>query len=179
MSNHGYTKIQPLDSYKAQRRGGVGKSSAVVKEEDFVKYLYIASRHDYLLCFSNLGRLYWLRVYQLPMVSRIAKGKPIVNYLPLSDKETITAVLPVEAFDAEKQLQMCIGLLIDTGLEELLVGVVYSKQRQTYISQLIEMEGKVFDADKQLPMCTGRLNDTGLEELLEELRARLFSHSLA
>ena len=106
ISNHGYTKIQALDSYKAQRRGGVGKSSAIVKEEDYVKYLYIASRHDFLLCFSNLGRLYWLRVYQLPMVSRTSKGKPIVNYLPLSDNEVITAVLPVNSFDQETTVVM-------------------------------------------------------------------------
>jgi DNA gyrase subunit A len=106
ISSHGYTKIQALDSYKAQRRGGVGKSSAVVKEEDYVKYLYIASRHDYLLCFSNKGRLYWLRVYQLPMVSRASKGKPIVNYLPLEEGEVITAVLPIASFDQEKSVVM-------------------------------------------------------------------------
>lgn len=106
ISSQGYTKIQALDSYKAQRRGGVGKTSAIVKEEDYVRYLYIASRHDYLLCFSNLGRLYWLRVYQLPMVSRASKGKPIVNYLPLTDNEEITAVLPVSSFDQEKQVVM-------------------------------------------------------------------------
>lgn len=129
ISSQGYTKIQALDAYKAQRRGGVGKSSSVIKEEDYVKYLYIATRHDHLLCFSNYGRLYWLRVYQLPMVSRSSKGRPIVNYLPLSEGEIITAVLPIETFDQEKSVVMATqqGVIKRVALQD------FSRPRQSGI----------------------------------------------
>lgn len=106
LSSQGYTKVQALDAYKSQRRGGVGKSSAVVKDEDYVEHLSIASRHNCLLCFTSSGRLYWQWVYQLPMVNRNSKGKPIVNYLPLDEGEKITAILPVDSFDEEKSVVM-------------------------------------------------------------------------
>ncbi len=98
LSHAGYAKTQPLDDYRPQRRGGRGKSATSVKDEDFVDKLFIASTHDTLLCFSSLGRLYWLKVYQLPRASRAAKGKPIVNLLPLDEGERINAVLPIREF---------------------------------------------------------------------------------
>ena len=98
LSHAGYAKTQPLTDYRAQRRGGRGKSATAVKDEDFVDKLFIASTHDTLLCFSSLGRLYWLKVYELPRASRAAKGKPIVNLLPLDEGERINAVLPIREF---------------------------------------------------------------------------------
>lgn len=98
VSHQGYVKYQPITDYKAQRRGGKGKSATNVKEEDFVERLVIASTHDTLLCFSNLGKLYWLKAYQLPLASRISRGRPIVNILPLSEGEEINAMLPVREY---------------------------------------------------------------------------------
>ncbi len=98
LSHAGYAKIQPLDVYRSQRRGGRGKSATAVKDEDFIDKLFIASTHDTLLCFSSLGTLYWLKVYELPQASRSAKGKPIVNLLPLSEGERINAILPIREF---------------------------------------------------------------------------------
>ena len=98
LSHAGYAKTQPPDTYRLQRRGGRGKSATAVKDEDFIDKLFIASTHDTLLCFSSLGRLYWLKVYELPHASRSAKGKPIVNLLPLSEGERINAILPIREF---------------------------------------------------------------------------------
>ncbi len=99
LSHMGYVKYQPLSAYQAQHRGGKGKSAAHVKEEDFVERLVIASTHDTLLCFSNHGKLYWLKAYELPLASRTARGKPIVNILPLAENESINAILPVRNYD--------------------------------------------------------------------------------
>ncbi|QBR84241.1 DNA gyrase subunit A [Legionella israelensis] len=98
LSHQGYVKYQPLDAYKAQKRGGKGKSATHVKEEDFVERLVIASTHDTLLCFSNHGKLYWLKAYELPLASRISRGKPIVNILPLAENEYINAMMPVREY---------------------------------------------------------------------------------
>lgn len=98
LSHDGYVKRQALEVYHAQRRGGRGKSSGDVKEEDFIEHLLIANTHATLLCFSSLGKVYWLKVYKLPEGSRTAKGKPIVNLLPLSENERIHAVLPVQNY---------------------------------------------------------------------------------
>ncbi|KTD22350.1 DNA gyrase subunit A [Legionella londiniensis] len=98
LSHQGYVKYQPLSAYQAQRRGGKGKLATHVKEEDFVERLVIASTHDTLLCFSNFGKLYWLKVYELPLASRTSRGKPIVNVLPLAEKEYINAMLPVREY---------------------------------------------------------------------------------
>ena len=95
LSHQGYVKYQPISAYQAQRRGGKGKSATHVKDEDFVERLVIASTHDTLLCFSNHGKLYWLKAYQLPLASRISRGKPIINILPLAENEAINAMLPV------------------------------------------------------------------------------------
>ena len=98
-SHEGYAKAQSLDVYNTQRRGGRGKSAAAVKTEDFIEKLFIANTHDTLLCFSSRGKVYWLKVYQMPMAGRGSRGKPIVNLLPLEEGERINAVLPVRDYD--------------------------------------------------------------------------------
>jgi DNA gyrase subunit A len=90
-----------VDVYQAQRRGGRGRSAAKVKDEDFIDKLFIANTHDTMLCFSSFGKMYWLKVYQVPQASRGSRGKPIVNLLPLSDGERISAVLPIREFTAD------------------------------------------------------------------------------
>ncbi|MGM3191916.1 DNA topoisomerase (ATP-hydrolyzing) subunit A [Dickeya dadantii subsp. dieffenbachiae] len=99
LSHQGYVKYQPLSDYEAQRRGGKGKSAARIKEEDFIDRLLVANTHDTILCFSSRGRLYWLKVYQLPEASRGARGRPIINLLPLEPDERITAILPVREYE--------------------------------------------------------------------------------
>ncbi|PWB49172.1 MAG: DNA gyrase subunit A [Nitrosomonadales bacterium] len=99
LSHSGYIKSQPLDDYKAQKRGGRGKQATAMKEEDFIDNLFIANTHDYILCFSNHGRVYWIKVYEVPQGSRISRGRPIVNLLQLDEGEKINAVLPVKEFD--------------------------------------------------------------------------------
>ncbi|HZV55651.1 MAG TPA: DNA gyrase subunit A, partial [Rhodocyclaceae bacterium] len=99
MSHGGYVKRQPMDDYHTQKRGGRGKKAADIKEDDFVDYLFIANTHDYILCFSSRGRVYWLKVYEVPEGTRTSRGKPIVNLFPLDEGEKITAVLPVKEFD--------------------------------------------------------------------------------
>ncbi|MFB4203601.1 MULTISPECIES: DNA gyrase subunit A [Arhodomonas] len=101
LSHNGYAKSQPLDSYQAQRRGGKGKSATRMKDEDFIDQLFVANTHDHLLCFSSRGKVYRLRVYELPHGSRNARGKPVVNLLPLESDERISAVLPIREFDDE------------------------------------------------------------------------------
>ena len=102
LSHGGYIKAQPLDEYKAQKRGGRGKQATATKEDDFIDSLFIANTHNYILCFSNRGRVYWLKVYEVPLGSRISRGKPIVNLLPLESGEKINAVLPVSEFVEDK-----------------------------------------------------------------------------
>ena len=99
LSHGGYMKCQPLVDYRAQRRGGRGRQATATKEDDFVEKLFIANTHDFILCFSNRGRVYWLKVYEVPQGSRASRGKPIVNMVPLMEHEKITAVLPVKEFD--------------------------------------------------------------------------------
>lgn len=106
LSHAGYAKTQPLDTYAAQRRGGKGKAATTVKDEDFIEQLLIANTHDTILCFSSIGKVYWLKVYQLPQGSRTARGKPIVNLLPLSPAERITAILPLKDLDKAKYIFM-------------------------------------------------------------------------
>lgn len=102
LSHQGYVKYQPLTDYEAQRRGGKGKSAARIKEEDFIDRLLVANTHDTILCFSSRGRLYWMKVYQLPEASRGARGRPIINLLPLEQDERITAILPVREYEEGK-----------------------------------------------------------------------------
>jgi DNA gyrase subunit A len=98
ISHLGYAKAQPLESYSAQRRGGRGKAATKVKDEDFVEQMFVASTHDTLLCFSTRGKVYWQKVYQLPIGSRTARGRPLINLLPLEENERITAILPVREY---------------------------------------------------------------------------------
>jgi DNA gyrase subunit A len=106
LSHAGYAKSQPLSDYQAQHRGGRGKAATRVKEEDFVDKLFIASTHDTILCFSSQGKAYWLKVYQLPQAGRMARGKPIVNLLPLEKGERINAVLPVREYSENQYVFM-------------------------------------------------------------------------
>ena len=99
LSHSGYAKAQPIDVYQAQKRGGRGRSATKVKDEDFIDKLFVANTHDMILCFSSRGKIYWLKVYQVPQASRGSRGKPIVNLLPLDDGERINAVLPIKDYD--------------------------------------------------------------------------------
>ncbi len=106
LSHGGYAKAQPVGAYQAQRRGGRGRSAAKVKDEDFIDKLFVANTHDTLLCFSSRGKMYWLKVYQVPQASRGSRGKPIVNLLPLEEGERINAVLPTKEFNADNFVLM-------------------------------------------------------------------------
>ena len=106
LSHGGYAKSQPIDTYQAQRRGGRGRSATKVKDEDFVDKLFVANTHDMILCFSSRGKMYWLKVYQVPQASRGSRGKPIINLLPLEDGERINTVLPIKAFDNDSYVFM-------------------------------------------------------------------------
>tara|TARA_B100001741_G_scaffold203134_1_gene167711 strand:+ start:120 stop:2648 length:2529 start_codon:yes stop_codon:yes gene_type:complete len=106
LSKEGYAKTQPLDTYQAQNRGGTGKRAASLKDEDFVSKLFVANTHDTLLCFSSYGKVYWIKVYRLPRGGRSAKGRPIVNLLPLEKDERIQAVLPVKEFNDDQFIFM-------------------------------------------------------------------------
>lgn len=106
LSQQGYVKAQPLSTYQAQRRGGRGKTATQVKDEDFVTHLLIANTHDTILCFSNKGKVYWLKVYHLPVGSRTAKGRPIINLLPLDKEEQISAILPLTAYNENQYVFM-------------------------------------------------------------------------
>jgi DNA gyrase subunit A len=106
VSHEGYVKSQPLDDYRAQKRGGRGKQAAATKEEDYIEKLVVANTHDTILCFSSTGRVYWLKVYELPVASRTARGRPFVNLLPLAEGERINAILPVREFDEDHYVFM-------------------------------------------------------------------------
>ncbi len=110
LSHGGYFKRQSLDDYRTQKRGGRGKQAAAIKEDDFVDRLFIANTHDYILCFSNRGRVYWLKVYEAPEGTRISRGKPIVNLFPLEEGEKITAVLPTPTFDENHYIFMATAM---------------------------------------------------------------------
>ncbi len=106
ISHQGYAKTQSLTDYQAQRRGGTGRSATAVKDEDFVEHLLIASTHATVLCFSNLGKVYWLKVFHIPLASRTARGRPMVNLLPLDENERITSILPIEGYDEDQFIFM-------------------------------------------------------------------------
>ncbi|MEZ0210690.1 MAG: DNA gyrase subunit A, partial [Methylophilus sp.] len=120
LSHTGYVKSQPLDEYRAQRRGGRGKQAAATKEDDFIDKMFVANTHDYILCFSSRGRVYWLKVYEVPQGSRISRGKPIVNLFPLEEGEKINAILPVKEFDENHYVFMAtsMGTVKKTALTE-------------------------------------------------------------
>jgi DNA gyrase subunit A len=132
LSHEGYVKYQVLSDYEAQRRGGKGKAATKMKEEDFIERLLVANTHDTILCFSDRGKLYWLKVYQLPLASRTARGRPIVNILPLENDERITAILPVREYAEDKYIVMATasGTVKKTRLD------AYSNQRANGIIAL-------------------------------------------
>ena len=109
-SHAGYVKSQPLSEYRAQKRGGRGKQAAATKDDDWIDQLFIANTHDTMLCFSNKGRVYWLKVWEVPQGSRNSRGKPIVNLFPLADGEKITVVLSVKTFEQDKYVFMSTSL---------------------------------------------------------------------
>ena len=104
ISHSGYAKTQPLADYQAQKRGGMGKSATQVKDEDFIEHLMIANTHDTLMCFSNLGKVYWMKVYMIPVAGRNARGRPIVNLLPLDEGEKITSILSITEYREDQYL---------------------------------------------------------------------------
>ncbi|WP_246641737.1 DNA gyrase subunit A [Paraburkholderia edwinii] len=120
MSHAGYVKSQPLSEYRAQKRGGRGKQATSMKEDDWIDSLFIANTHDHILCFSNRGRVYWVKVYEVPQGSRNSRGRPIVNMFPLQEGEKITVVLPVKEFSADKYVFMAtaLGTVKKTPLEQ-------------------------------------------------------------
>ncbi|MBN0988177.1 DNA gyrase subunit A [Amphritea pacifica] len=137
ISHGGYAKTQPLTMYQAQRRGGKGRSATAVKDEDFIEKLLIASTHDTILCFTNLGKVYWLKVYEIPQASRAARGRPIVNILPLQEGERITTILPVNEYADEHYVFMATadGTVKKTPL------VNFSRPRSTGLIALALDEG--------------------------------------
>jgi len=132
LSSEGYVKYQILSDYQAQRRGGKGKAATKMKEEDFIERLLVANTHDTILCFSNRGKLYWLKVYQLPLASRTARGRPIVNLLPLEENERITAILPVREYEEDKYIIMATA----SGTVKKTPLTAYSNQRANGIIAL-------------------------------------------
>ncbi|CAM4373470.1 MAG: DNA gyrase subunit A [Legionellaceae bacterium] len=137
LSREGYVKAQPLKMYQAQRRGGRGKSATIVKNEDVIEYLAIANSHAYVLCFSSLGKVYWLKVYQLPQAGRNARGKPIVNLLSLEENEQISAMLPVKQFSPDQFIFMATvqGVVKKVPLEK------FSRPRSMGIIAIVLDEG--------------------------------------
>ena len=139
ISNGGYAKSQPLDTYQAQRRGGMGKSATSVKDEDFVEHLLVVNTHTTILCFSNIGKVYWLKVYQIPVAGRNSRGRPMVNLLPLGEDERITSILPVNEYTEGYFIFMATGLgtVKKTPLE------AFSRQRSVGLRAIELDEGDV------------------------------------
>jgi DNA gyrase subunit A len=137
ISHGGYAKTQPLTDYQAQRRGGMGKSATAVKDEDFVEHLLIASTHATILCFTNLGKVYWLKVYQIPVAGRNSRGRPMVNLLPLDEAERISSILPVEEYSADQYVIMATanGTVKKTSLDQ------YSRPRSVGLRAVDLVEG--------------------------------------
>jgi DNA gyrase subunit A len=137
ISHGGYAKTQPLSDYQAQRRGGMGKSATAVKDEDFVEHLLVASTHTTILCFTNLGKVYWLKVYQIPIAGRNSRGRPVVNLLPLSEGERISSILPVDEYSEDKFVLMATanGTVKKTALTQ------YSRPRSVGLRAVDLVEG--------------------------------------
>lgn len=172
VSKTGYAKTQPLEDYAAQRRGGRGKSATSMREDDYIEHLVVASNHATVLCFTNRGKVYWLKVYDVPQASRGAKGRPLVNLLPLGQDESVTAILPLSEYLDDHYVFMAtasgtvkrvaleqfsrprsVGLIaIDLKGEDTLIGVAITDGTQQIM--LFSNEGKAirFAEDKIRPM---------------------------
>jgi DNA gyrase subunit A len=137
ISHGGYAKTQPLTDYQAQRRGGMGKSATAVKDEDFVEHLLIANTHATILCFTNFGKVYWLKVYQIPVAGRNSRGRPMVNLLPLEEGERISSILPVDEYSADQYVIMATanGTVKKTSLDQ------YSRPRSVGLRAVDLAEG--------------------------------------
>ena len=176
LSHSGYVKAQPLADYRAQKRGGRGKQATATKEDDFIDNLFIANTHDYVLCFSSRGQLYWIKVYNVPQGGRASRGKPIVNLLPLTDGEKITAILPVRSFDENKYIFMATAngtvkktplsdfsrprpsgiIAVDLDDGDYLIGVALTEGRHDIM--LFSDEGKAVRFDEQDVRPMGRVS---------------------
>jgi DNA gyrase subunit A len=176
LSHSGYVKAQPLADYRAQKRGGRGKQATATKEDDFIDNLFIANTHDYVLCFSSRGQLYWIKVYNVPQGGRSSRGKPIVNLLPLTDGEKITAILPVREFDENKYIFMATAngtvkktplsdfsrprpsgiIAVDLDEGDYLIGVALTEGRHDIM--LFSDEGKAVRFDEQDVRPMGRVS---------------------
>ena len=135
ISHQGYAKTQSLTDYQAQRRGGTGRSATAVKDEDFVEHLLIASTHATVLCFSNLGKVYWLKVFHIPLASRNSRGRPMVNLLPLDEEERITSILPIDGYDENQFIFMATA----NGTVKKTAATQFSRQRSVGL-RAIELE---------------------------------------
>ena len=148
LSHEGYAKAQPLDTYRAQRRGGRGKTATTMKQEDFLEKLFVASTHDTILCFSSRGRMYWLKVYQLPLASRNSRGRPMVNLLPLEEGERINAILPIREYEEGKFIFMVTsnGTVKKTPLKEFSrprnAGIIAVDLRDDYLVDVALTNGE-------------------------------------
>ncbi len=174
LTHTGYIKAQPVDDYQAQRRGGRGKQAAATKDEDFIDTLFVANTHNYLLCFTSLGRCHWIKVYKLPQGGRNSRGRPVNNVLELQEGEKISAILPIEAFNENEFVFMCTaegtvkktalvdfsrpraGGIIAVGLDEgdSLIGVV--KTAGHHEIMLFSSAGKAVRFDENYVRATGR-----------------------
>lgn len=137
LSHEGYVKTQPLSIYQAQHRGGRGKSATAMKEEDFVEFLIAARTHDTVLCFTTHGKVYWLKVYQLPQANRTARGKPIVNILPLAENEKVNAFLPIREYNPQQFVVMATAM----GIVKKVSLVDFSRPRSSGIIAIALKEG--------------------------------------
>ena len=166
LSHQGYAKTQPLDAYQAQRRGGRGKAATTVKDEDFVQHMLVANSHDTLLCFSNEGKVYWLKVFQIPQGSRGAKGRPMINLLPLEADERITTVLPIKAYASDHFVFMATanGTVKKTPLEQ------FSRPRPSGLIALDLEEGNtlvgaaITDGGREILLCSSAGKATRFNE---------------
>jgi DNA gyrase subunit A len=152
ISKQGYVKSQPTSTYQAQKRGGKGKIATAVKDEDYITNLLVASTHDTILCFSSIGKVYWLKVHQLPVANRTSKGRPIINLLPLAENETITAILPIREYTEDKSIFMATA----NGTVKQVALTDFSRQRQNGIIAIDLAEGdtligvKITDSNGQV-----------------------------
>jgi DNA gyrase subunit A len=174
LSHLGYAKAQPLDVYRAQRRGGKGKAATTTKDEDFVEKLFVANTHDTILCFSSRGKCYWLKVYELPQAGRNARGRPMVNLLPLEEGERINAILPIREYEEGRYVFMATAsgtvkktplldfsrprasgiIAVDLREDDQLIGVELTDGEQTVM--LFSSAGKALRFDESMVRPMGR-----------------------